>query len=146
LKRGVAYCENKQCFDYHKANLILGPGQHIYCQICGSGQHIVMESFDIIGRRPFKQVTVEFDYDPEQKRYRGAAICRDDSIEGGTYIHYSPLVKHSTRALAIAEMRLANLTLGLPVEGAPLIVDWDLPIDEYRAQLAKWQAAVNLTP
>jgi hypothetical protein len=59
----------------------------------------------------FKEVRVEFNYDPIQKRFRDLAIVRDEAIwgRGSTYTLRSPLIKTEKRALSVAEAVLANL-------------------------------------
>jgi hypothetical protein len=103
-----------------------------------------METHSIEGKRPFKSVRVQYDFDPLEKRYRGLAIVIDTALEeGATYSFDTPLVKTKERALQMAEHRLSNLSMGLPPEGVPLVLNLDLPIVEFRKQLAQWDNALQ---
>ena len=59
----------------------------------------------------FKEVRVEYNFDPIHAIYREIAIVRDESLWGrnNVYTLQSPLIKTEKRALKVAEAILANL-------------------------------------
>ena len=59
----------------------------------------------------FKEVRVEYNFDPINTVYREIAIVRDESLWGrnNVYTLQSPLIKTEKRALKVAEAILANL-------------------------------------
>lgn len=118
MKRAVGYCMNRGtndtngCEDYAKGVFLLNHGPQFYCPRCRDEGMVVKErgfADDISG--VFKEVRVEYNYDPLIGRYREIAIVRDDSIwgESSTYTLLSPLIKTEKRALKVAEAILANL-------------------------------------
>ena len=58
----------------------------------------------------FKEVRVEYNFDPIHGIYREIAIVRDESLWGrnNVYTLQSPLIKTEKRALKVAEAILAN--------------------------------------
>jgi hypothetical protein len=59
----------------------------------------------------FKEVRVEYNFDPINGVYREIAIVRDESLWGqhNVYTLRSPLIKTEKRGLKVAEAVLANL-------------------------------------
>ncbi len=120
MKRGVGYCmhvgsrEDQTCDDYAKGVFLLNHGDTFYCPRCRKLGTVVKErGFPEAGYgdAPFKEVRVEFNYDPIGERYQEIAIVRDESIwgTGSKYSLLSPLIKTEKRALKVAESLLANL-------------------------------------
>ena len=111
-KRGVGYCENSNCQDYSKGIFVLTPRNSFQCPRCAQPGFLELESGSYTGNSDiFKEVRVEYNFDPIQKRYRETAIVRDDSLEGefNIYTLKSPLIKSENRGLKVAEAILANL-------------------------------------
>ncbi len=120
MKRGVGYCmntgslETEGCEEYAKGVFLLNHGNNFYCPRCRHLGKVVKE----VGQAdrgdndaPFKEVRVEFNYDPCTGKFREIAIVRDEAIwgTGSKYTLLSPLIKTEKRALKVAEAVLANL-------------------------------------
>ena len=91
----------------------------------------------------FREVRVEYDYDPIQKKYKCIAILADEGMdEGDVYTLFSPLIKTDKRALKVAEGLLATLSYSLPEEGAvpthtEQTLDLNSPLAEFVQQLGQ---------
>ncbi len=121
MKRGVGYCmnigghEEPGCEDYAKGVFLLNHGDKFYCPQCRHLGTVVKETGHVDrGERedaPFKEVRVEFNYDPTREKFLEIAIVRDEAIwgTGSKYTLLSPLIKTEKRALKVAESVLANL-------------------------------------
>jgi hypothetical protein len=155
MKRAVGYCINvggaaerdSGCEDYAKGVFLLNCGEEFYCPRCRQPGFIVHER-GIVRRNngdPFKEVKVEFNYDPVGTRFREIAIVRDEAIwgRGSQYTLMSPLIKTEQRALKVAEAILANLQRvgtdssdGIP-STTETIISFDVKVDEFARQMAK---------
>ena len=112
MKRGVGYCENTDCEDYAKGVFLLNHGNTFYCPRCRQLGFSEPERGFYTGTSDiFKEVRVEYNYDPINKVYREIAIVRDESLWGrcNVYTLQSPLIKTEKRGLKVAESILANL-------------------------------------
>jgi hypothetical protein len=111
----VGSSEEPGCEDYAKGVFLLNHGDKFYCPRCRHLGTVVKETGHVDrGDRddaPFKEVRVEFNYDPTTKRFLEIAIVRDEAIwgTGSKYTLLSPLIKTEKRALKVAESVLANL-------------------------------------
>lgn len=160
MRRGVGYCMNQGsgddsegCEDYAKGVFLLNHGNKFPCPRCRVNGVVVKEMG--IADDPegiFKEVRVEYNYDPIEVRYREVAIVRDDSIWGpsSTYTLMSPLIKTEKRALKVAESILANLQRysgSLLNDDIPrtteIILSWDEDLPEFKEKLKRlsddWQ-------
>lgn len=148
MKRGVGYCMNtgsgeESCEDYAKGVFLLNHGDKFSCPRCRVWGMVVKEAgFSDDPSGVFKEVRVEYNYDPIQTRYREIAIVRDDSIWGpsSTYTLLSPLIKTEKRALKVAEAILANLQRYsglLLTEDIPRTTEIILSFDEEKVEFAK---------
>jgi hypothetical protein len=154
MKRGVGYCTNvgssgrEGCEDYAKGSFLLNHGDTFYCPRCREAGEVVTERGVSQPRSgaPFKEVRVEFNYDPINSRYREIGIVRDEAIwgTGSKYTLLSPLIKTEKRALKVAEAILANLqrysdlcdTDDIP-RTTETIVSFDDDIDVFAAKLKR---------
>jgi ribosomal protein S27AE len=112
MKRGVGYCENTDCEDYAKGVFLLNHGDTFYCPRCRQLGKVEKERGFYTGNTDiFKEVRVEYNFDPINSVYREIAIVRDESLWGrnNVYTLQSPLIKTEKRALKVAEAILANL-------------------------------------
>jgi hypothetical protein len=112
MKRGVGYCENTDCEDYSKGVFLLNHGDTFYCPRCRQLGKVEKERGFYTGNSDiFKEVRVEYNFDPTQGIYREIGIVRDESLWGrnNVYTLQSPLIKTEKRALKVAESILANL-------------------------------------
>jgi ribosomal protein S27AE len=112
MKRGVGYCQNTECEDYAKGVFLLNHGDTFYCPRCRQLGKVEKERGFYTGNSDiFKEVRVEYNYDPIHGIYREIAIVRDESLWGrnNVYTLQSPLIKTEKRALKVAEAILANL-------------------------------------
>jgi hypothetical protein len=92
----------------------------------------------------FKEVRVEYNFDPVNGVYREIAIVRDESLWGrnNVYTLQSPLIKTEKRALKVAEAILANLNRyrGL-LNGdeiprtTEIILSFDDPFEEFQRKV-----------
>lgn len=150
MKRAVGYCENTDCEDYAKGVFLLNHGNTFYCPRCRVEGRSKAEVGSYIGDTGvFKEVRVEFNYDPLQDRFREIAIVRDESLWGScnTYTLQSPLIKTEKRGLKVAEAILANLNRYrglLDGDGIPRTTEWllsfDVPTEEFQSSLSKLRA------
>ncbi len=153
IKRAVGYCEEVDCEDYAKGVFLLNHGDIFYCPRCREIGAVVAErgSHSAKDGVSFKEVRVEFNYDPINKRFKEIGIVRDESIwgSGGTYTLLSPLIKTEKRALKVAEAILANLQRYADILGDDIprtsetIVSFDDDIDIFTDKLkllgAEWE-------
>jgi len=112
MDRAVGYCEKTECEDFAKGVFLLNHGKTFYCPRCRQLGNVQAERGSYTGdKEVFKEVRVEFNYDPMNGVYREIAIVRDESLWGkcNTYTLQSPLIKTEKRGLKVAEAILANL-------------------------------------
>jgi ribosomal protein S27AE len=155
MKRGVGYCENTECEDYAKGVFLLNHGDTFYCPRCRQLGKVEKERGFYTGNSDiFKEVRVEYNFDPIHGIYREIAIVRDESLWGrnNVYTLQSPLIKTEKRALKVSEAILANLNRyrGL-VSGddiprtTEIILSFDEPFDEFSRRLTQlskeWEAS-----
>lgn len=143
IKRSVGYCTAKECEDYMKGIFLLNHGDTFYCPRCKHLGFVEPESGRSKGSLGiYKEVRIEYDYDPLQKKYRGLAIVRDESLWGECNVFYfqSPLIRTEKRALKVAEATLSNLNIQdrplLPGE-LPYATEMVMSFDVSREQFAK---------
>lgn len=147
MKRAVGYCEKVDCEDYAKGVFLLNHGEIFYCPRCRDVGAIVSERgiHHAKDGAPFKEVRVEFNYDPINSRFREIGIVRDESVwgSGSTYTLLSPLIKTEKRALKVAEAILANLQRYADIldDGIPrtteTIISFDEDIDAFTAKMKR---------
>jgi hypothetical protein len=95
-----------------KGVFLLNHGDTFYCPRCRQLGKIENERGFYSGYSDiFKEVRVEYNFDPVNNVYREIAIVRDESLWGrnNVYTLQSPLIKTEKRALKVAEAILANL-------------------------------------
>jgi hypothetical protein len=113
MKRAVGYCGDTNCDDYAIGVFLLNHGETFYCPRCRAVGSVVAERGISYAKadQPYKEVRVEFNYDPINGRFREIGIVRDEAIRGSgsQYTLLSPLIKTENRALKVAEAILANL-------------------------------------
>ena len=112
MNRAVGYCEKTECEDYAKGVFLLNHGTTFYCPRCRDQGTVQAERGFYTGETDiFKEVRVEFNYDPINGVFREIGIVRDESLWGrcNVYTLQSPLIKTEKRALKVAEAILANL-------------------------------------
>lgn len=147
MKRAVGYCEKVDCEDYSKGVFLLNHGETFYCPRCRDVGSVVGERgiHNAKDGAPFKEVRVEFNYDPINSRFREIGIVRDEAVwgSGSTYTLLSPLIKTEKRALKVAEAILANLQRYADIldDGIPrtteTIVSFDEDIDAFTAKMKR---------
>lgn len=143
--RGVGYCQNPRCEDYGKGVFLLNHGAAFSCPDCRHPGRVERENGQAQGEsRVFREVRVEYNYDPELDLYRDIAIVQDVSLWGPTssYTLRSPLVRTEKRALKVAEAILANLNRATdgPIgdeipTSAETVLNLDSPRDEFLRKL-----------
>jgi ribosomal protein S27AE len=122
MKRGVGYCENTDCEDYAKGVFLLNHGDTFYCPRCRQLGKVEKERGFYTGNTDiFKEVRVEYNFDPINTVYREIAIVRDESLWGrnNVYTLQSPLIKTEKRALKVAEAILATISRARPRSSSP---------------------------
>jgi ribosomal protein S27AE len=149
VKRAVGYCEQTECDEYTKGVFLLNHGDTFYCSRCQKVGFIEPETGKIEGDcGVYKEVRVEYNYDPIQKRYREIAIVRDESLLGPHDVYHiqSPLIKTEKRGMRVAESTLANLNTQadtlIPGEiprTVELIVSLDIPREEFNDEMERLQ-------
>jgi hypothetical protein len=149
MKRAVGYCENTDCEDYAKGVFLLNHGENFYCPRCRNRGTVEAErGFQVGTTDIFKEVRVEFNYDPINGKYREIGIVRDESLWGrcNVYTLQSPLIKTEKRALKVAEAILANLNRyrGMLKEGEvpkthEVLLSFDDSLEDFSRKLAGLQ-------
>lgn len=153
--RGVHYCENQDCPNYHKSNFILNPSEQTYCPICNTRSLLQIENSQVLHRERnyYTEVRVEFDFKPADFKFHGLVAVKDTSQDpGAVYILQSPLIATPQRAERVANMTLANLCLNPEMElpngmtrGTEIIIDFDVPRERFLSDLqdvsGRWQRA-----
>ncbi len=143
--RAVGYCENTDCEDYAKGVFLLNHGPVFPCPRCRAQGLVMPEngSYTTVSDI-FKEVRIEYNYDPIARRYREIAIVRDESIMGthNVYELESPLIKTEKRALKVAESLLANLNspnglFDLQIGKVPRTTEHLLTLDHDREHFAR---------
>lgn len=147
IKRAVGYCEQTDCEDYAKGVFLLNHGDTFWCPRCKRIGPIEAEIGKSVGNWGiYKEVRVEYNYDPIQKRYRELAIVRDESLWGkcDVYHLHSPLIKTEKRALKVAEAMLANLNMqerplvpGEIPRTHELILSFDVPKEKFSQEMER---------
>jgi ribosomal protein S27AE len=153
IRRAVGYCENTECEEYTKGVFLLNHGDTFYCPRCEKIGFIEPETGKIEGKCGiYKEVRVEYNYDPIEKRYRGIAIVRDESLWGQHDVYHiqSPLIKTEKRGMKVAEATLANLNMlaGALIPGeiprtVELIVSFDVPRKEFNDEMERLQGQLE---
>ena len=147
MKRGVGYCENTDCEDYAKGVFLLNHGDTFYCPRCRQLGKVEKERGFYTGNSDiFKEVRVEYNFDPITGVYRDIAIVQDVSLWGpsNAYTLQSPLIRTEKRALKVAEAILANLNRcpdlvkkdEIP-NSAEVVLSFDDELPEFKRKLAK---------
>ena len=129
--------------DYAKGVFLLNHSACFICSRCRVEGSVVMEKGFYTGNSDvFKEVRVEFNYDPVNGVYREIGIVRDDSASGGNvYTLQSPLIKTENRSLKVAEAVLSNLNrfTGLLSGEIPTtteyILSFDDPFEEFQRKV-----------
>lgn len=146
MKRAVGFCKLTKCEEFARGVFLLNHGPDFFCPRCKQTGDVVPESWSSEGEgRGYKEVRVEYLYDPMIDKYREIAIVRDESIwePANTYTLRSPLIKTSKRALTVAEALLANLQLvgklkpGDSVGTRETIIDMSQDIEGFKEELDK---------
>lgn len=112
MRRGVGYCRDSECEDYAKGVFLLNHSETFSCPSCRTPGDIEQERGSCADDTAvFKEVRVEYNFDPERRLYREVAIVQDVSLWGrsNVYTLCSPLIRTEKRALKVAESILANL-------------------------------------
>jgi ribosomal protein S27AE len=83
MKRGVGYCENTDCEDYAKGVFLLNHGDTFYCPRCRQLGKVEKERGFYTGNTDiFKEVRVEYNFDPINTVYREIAIVSATRASG----------------------------------------------------------------
>ena len=112
LIRGAGYCTNRDCVDFARCVLIVGPGEKFDCPSCALAGWVERERGHIRGGfRLYSEVRVEYGFDPRRRCYRDIARVKDTSVRScqNVYTLQSPLIAGELEAHAIAEAILKNL-------------------------------------
>ena len=114
LVRAIGICRNRECEDYNKDVFLINHGDYFDCPKCKAAGIYQKEQGLTLNNTSldFYQVRVEFNYDPNEDRFRSIAIVTDESMpkEGGNvYTLKSALIRTDKRALEVATALLGNL-------------------------------------
>lgn len=149
-RRAVGYCLNEKCEEMTKGVFLLNHERAFYCPNCRVSGFIEKETGYAEGNAEvFREVRVEFCFEPIEREYKGIAIVRDEglqSVNSNVYYIRSPLIRTEKRAMTVAERTLASLTDGEPDDGSiPMtnetILNVNDPdfVDRLRLLESKWQ-------
>lgn len=142
LRRAVGYCKNAECEDLNKGVFLMNHSETFHCPRCRKVGSVEPEEGSYTGTSDvFKEVRVEYNFDPVENKYRETAIVRDESLWGANNVYTlrSPLIKTENRALKVAEAILANLNrYGLTDGGIPrtseTVLDFGVSRETFAAQ------------
>ncbi len=112
MRRGVGYCHAQGCEEFARGVFLLNHEGEFHCPACRKLGCVERERGSRQGTgRLFKEVRVEYGFDPCCGVYRDVAIVQDVSLWGrkNVYTLQSPLIRTEKRALKVAESILANL-------------------------------------
>ncbi len=155
LRRGVGYCDDLGCEEFTRGVFLLNHEGEFHCAICGKPGKIERERGYYHGdEERFKEVRIEYNFDPLGGVYREIAIVQDVSLWGraNVYTLQSPLIRTEKRALKVAEAILANLNRspepalrGEIPSMSEVVLSLDQPMDEFRRQLSllaeEWESS-----
>lgn len=141
-KRGAGYCMNESCEIYLKPSFVMHSEGQFLCHKCKEKGKIKIESFSVKNHEPvYKEVRVEFNYDPLTEQFKSLVIVRDEEIidSANIFTLYTPSLAINKRALKVAEQLLNNLLLvedpGSVRFNFEDIVYTDEPIEMFKARL-----------
>jgi len=145
MRRGVGYCEDASCEEYARGVFLLNHEGAFYCPTCRKRGRVECErGFHAGDAEVFKEVRVEYNFDPITATYRDIAIVQDVSLWGhsNVYTLQSPLIRTEKRALKVAEAILANLNRcpelvekdEIP-NSSEVVLSFDDDIDEFKRKL-----------
>lgn len=147
MSRSVGYCKDTECEDYAKGTFLINHGDTFWCPRCKKIGFIEAEAGTSTGDWGiYKEVRIEYNYDPTERRYRELAIVRDESLWGrnNVYTLKSPLIRTEKRALKVAESMLANLNmqehplgLGEIPRTQELILSFDVSPEKFSEEIAR---------
>jgi hypothetical protein len=154
-KRAIGICYETNCEQFLRTVFLLNQTAFT-CPNCKHPGEVVHET----GRsensgRAYKEVRVEFDYDPLEASFLQTAVVRDENLWGRNNVfHYStPLVKTAKQALRMAEGMLAALNqLGENVSTDEMPrysetrLDWDQSLPLFRSNCNHWGESLKDSP
>ncbi len=145
MRRGVGYCKEKACEEFTRGVFLLNHEGEFQCGGCGRPGRIERERGCTNGAgERFKEVRVEYNFDPLEGIYREVAIVQDVSLWGRARVYtlQSPLIRTEKRALKVAEAILANLNRnpeaalrGEIPSTSEVVLSLDQSTEEFRRQL-----------
>jgi len=113
MNRGVGYCDNIDCEEYLKGVFLLH--QNVFhCPRCRKLGFPEMEKYEYSNDFPvIREVRVQFNFDPLNRRYTQIAIACDDELgpHCNTLTVCNPLCKTEKRALKLAGLYFAYVSL-----------------------------------
>lgn len=143
-KISVGYCTNLKCDYLHKPTFMFSgdsTGKHI-CSMCKCVGLLKNPTSKIEGNyNTFTEAVVEFNYDPCERRYKGAAVVKEEGLKGNKYTFFSPMLKSPSRALKAAENILSRLKTSTDIKEGDLIdilettISWDRDKEIYKKNL-----------
>lgn len=153
MKRAIGYCRNSGCEDCNRGIFLLNHGPAFYCPRCRELGLVEHEKGSYTGTSDvFKEVRVEYNFDPNYKVYMATAIVRDESLWGrnNVYTLQSPLIKTEARALKVAESVLSNLNImpslgmgeGIP-RTAEVVLSFDDSPEDFKRSVKEWASKLE---
>ena len=115
-RRGAGYCLQSGCSEYLRSVLLRGVPGRFECPTClHVGELEVERGVRSRGARVYREVRVQFNFDPERRIYRDVARVVDRRVPGerGAYTLLSPLVCSRAQAVRVGEAALRSLNRGI---------------------------------
>ena len=112
--RGVGYCMNVECEGYLRLSLLMYKENIFFCSKCKEKGFSHLDYFETSNNlEVYREVRVNYTFDPIQNRYKTLAIVRDERLPEhlNVFTLYTAQVSTEKRALKIAEQLLSNLLL-----------------------------------
>jgi len=139
-KRGIGYCYNEACAEFHKGVFLLNYGAVFYCPRCRQNGEVVGEQrLDFpTDEGVYTKVEIFFNYSPQKREYKERAIVQIQGMPTfGVFIMKSPLVKTERRALKMAETVLCALNAGRDKNNLTTEATYtmDCSLSDFKAQM-----------
>lgn len=150
-KRAVGYCQREKCEDKFKSIYVLSPANTFWCPVCRQTGKLELERAIVTGEGQFREVRIEFEFSPEEERYKKVAIVIDNDMPvGKSYTLYAPLILTEKRAIKTAEALLAIIRKSNPLTGEVAIareylLSFDEPIEMFKSRLSILEKEWNKT-
>lgn len=146
LPRGKGFCTNDGCEEYFKGIFILNVSASttFRCADCRQEGFVQIEdSYHTGSYGDFREVRVEYAFDPRSRSYKNVAVVKDVALDcdgDREFTFRTPLILEAKRALKAAESMLSSLRKGAAYQGTvppstESIISFDDPKESWDKKL-----------